>query len=405
MDPKLAKAHTNLGAILLNQGKAVDAIAASHKAIELDPRDVLAHNNLGRAFLSQGKVPEAVAAFHKAIALDPESATARYNLGNTLLAQGKRDEAIAAYRKAIDHAPNFAQAHGNLAGVLLLQGKGAEACSEYRKALALFARDGRARRELALAHVGLGTILEVEGKREEAIAEFRQAIALNPQDALAPRPRATLAEALLQQGRFAEARASADTCLELAPPRHPLRAVAGRLRRSCDRMLALEPKLPEVLAGKIQPAGAERLPYAYLCSLKKLHAGAARLFADGFATEARLAADLKAQHRYTAACCAARAGCGQGEDAAKLDDPERARWRKQALEWLAADLAAYGKLLEDGAPANRALVQQRLRHWRQDRDLHTIRDSAAVENLPAAERQARRKLWAEVERLLRQARG
>jgi serine/threonine protein kinase len=66
----------------------------------------------------------------------------------------------------------------------------------------------------------------------------------------------------------------------------------------------------------------------------------------------------------------------------------------------AADLAASRQLLEDGNPGSRALVQQRLRSWRQDQALNGIRDRSAVENLPAAQRRAWRKLWAEVERLL-----
>jgi hypothetical protein len=31
-------------------------------------------------------------------------------------------------------------------------------------------------------------------------------------------------------------------------------------------------------------------------------------------------------------------GCGQGQDADKLDNQERARWRRQALEWLRQDI-------------------------------------------------------------------
>src|SRR5215472_4056243 len=49
--------------------------------------------------------------------------------------------------------------------------------------------------------------------------------------------------------------------------------------------------------------------------------------------------DLQTQDRYNAANAAALAGCGQGEDAAKLNDNERTRLRQQALTWLRADLA------------------------------------------------------------------
>jgi hypothetical protein len=42
---------------------------------------------------------------------------------------------------------------------------------------------------------------------------------------------------------------------------------------------------------------------------------------------------------YRAARCAALAGCGRGADGANLSEAERAPWRKQARDWLRADLA------------------------------------------------------------------
>jgi hypothetical protein len=166
----------------------------------------------------------------------------------------------------------------------------------------------------------------------------------------------------------------------------------------------VEPKLPRILAGEVQPVSvAEWLEYAKLCQLKQLHAGAAQLYAKTFADEPKFADDRKVQHRSNAACSAALAGSGQGKDADKLDDQERARWRKQALEWLRADLTAYGRLLEAGKPEDRTLVRQRLEHWRQDRDLTGLRDKDAVAKWPAEEREACQKLWADVEMMLQKA--
>jgi hypothetical protein len=45
-------------------------------------------------------------------------------------------------------------------------------------------------------------------------------------------------------------------------------------------------------------------------------------------------------HRYNAACAAALAACGQGKDSAKRDAQERARLRRQALDWLREGLEA-----------------------------------------------------------------
>ena len=128
---------------------------------------------------------------------------------------------------------------------------------------------------------------------------------------------------------------------------------------------------------------------------------AARLFAAAFAADRKLADDLNAQHRYHAACYAALTASSQGKDAAGLDNKERRRWRKQALDWLRADLASYVKQLESGKPEARSLVGQRLQHWQRDADLVGVRDQKALAKLPAEEREACQQLWAFVEALLK----
>jgi serine/threonine-protein kinase len=162
-------------------------------------------------------------------------------------------------------------------------------------------------------------------------------------------------------------------------------------------MLALEARLPAVLAGKNRPASAaEYLQFAEFCQVTKRYAAAARFFADAFAADPKSADDLRAGHRYNAACYAARAAAGQGTDAPKPDDPKRVRLRAQALAWLRADLAAWAKA------ADRALVRRTLTHWQQDADLAGVRDKQALAALPADERAEWEKLWAEVAGLLRE---
>jgi hypothetical protein len=48
-------------------------------------------------------------------------------------------------------------------------------------------------------------------------------------------------------------------------------------------------------------------------------------------------------------------------------------------------------------------VQQTLQHWRTDTDLAGVRDATALAKLPEAEREACRKLWADVNGLLKKA--
>jgi WD40 repeat protein len=130
---------------------------------------------------------------------------------------------------------------------------------------------------------------------------------------------------------------------------------------------------------------------------------AARLFADLFTAQPKLADDLDLQLRYKAACYAARAGSGKGTDAEKLNNNERARWRKQALDWLRADLGKYVKTLETGEASARQLVSRRLNNWKYVADLAGIRDEKALADMSAAEQEACQKLWVDVEVLLKKA--
>ena len=146
------------------------------------------------------------------------------------------------------------------------------------------------------------------------------------------------------------------------------------------------------------PSGAERQGQAGRCRRvadigpdvynKKLHGASARLWAEAFRPQPKLAEDMQAQNRYNAACAAALAGCGQGKDDPPLDEAAKARWRKQAIDWLKADLAFWTKQVETGPPEARRSVAKTLQHWKADTDLAGIRDEAALAKLPEDERKA-----------------
>src|SRR5262249_25548270 len=194
--------------------------------------------------------------------------------------------------------------------------------------------------------------------------------------------------ALMRQARFHEAVASLKLGVDWLPKGDPRREPWQRQLKQCQRFAILDARLPSILSGTEKPAGAvEQIEFARLCVLKKLHAAAARFFADAFALKPEWAEEPRASYRYDAACSAALAGCGRGEDGAYRTDAERARWRAQARRWLRADLDAWAKKLESGLAADRAEVQEKLAWWRQDPDLAGLRDADALEKLPPAERQ------------------
>jgi hypothetical protein len=161
----------------------------------------------------------------------------------------------------------------------------------------------------------------------------------------------------------------------------------------CERLVALQDRLPAVLQGKDKPAdAAEAQQFAELCSIKSQIVAAARLYADAFAASPRSAEDVHSDHRYTAACAAALAGCGRGQDQAGLCEAERAHWRERARKWLRAELAVWSKTLDNGPETDRALVRQKLAHLWSAPDLAGLFDQDALNKLPPAERRECRTL-------------
>src|SRR5262249_11284270 len=146
------------------------------------------------------------------------------------------------------------------------------------------------------------------------------------------------------QGRFIEALACFQRGHELGSKDPHWREQSALWVKRAARRVALADRLPAVLQGKDKPAGAaESLEFAQICRLTKQDAGAVRLHGPALAGNPTLAADVKAAHRYSGACLAVLAAA-QDAGAGPPDDKERARLRKQALDWLRADLAAWAKV-------------------------------------------------------------
>jgi hypothetical protein len=165
----------------------------------------------------------------------------------------------------------------------------------------------------------------------------------------------------------------------------------------------------EILAGRAKPtSAAQAIDLAQWCeNVTKKNVRAVRLYEQAFATDPRLLEDFSAYggfgHRYSATCNAVLAAAGKGNDAAELGQPERARLRRQAHDWLRADLEHWAKALEVWKEKGRNQVLQKMQHWQQDADLAGIRDAQALAALPEAERRSWEQLWADVAALLDRA--
>jgi serine/threonine-protein kinase len=391
--PKNPDLHFQQGLALRDKGRLDEAMEAYRQAIVLNPKDAKAHNNLGNAWYHKGQLDEAMGEYRQAIVLNPEDAEIHDNLGVALADNGQLDEAMDEWRLAFTLDTKDARAHCNLAGALHFKGLQDEAMIESRRAIALNPKH-------ALAYCTLGHALLAKGRSDEAIIEFRQAIAVDPK---LPWAHFAMGQALLLQGHFAAARAFAQRALESPPPTAPLRRSAMNMLQQCDRLLALDKKLPAILQGDVPPDNsADAIALAGMCQeYKRRHVAAIRFYADAFAADAKLAGDLYQHHRYNAACSAALAAAGQGEDAHLLPDKVVTMFRRWALGWLRDDLTAYGKLAERNNPQTNHLIRRDLSRWRVNPDLASVRDPQALDRLPDNERAAWQALWGDVDDLAR----
>jgi serine/threonine-protein kinase len=391
--PDYPVTHNNLGVALQGQGKLAEAVDAYREAIKLDAAYHPAHSNLGNALTEMGKLAEGVAVCREAIRLQEDFAHAHVNLGIALKKQSNVTEAIASYRDAIRHNPNLPSAHNNLGLALSSQNKLPEAVKEFREALRLDPN-------YAHAHYNLGVALHTQGKAREALEAYREAIRLDPDRAEA---HCNIGAVLRDEG---DLRAS----LEAFRRGHALgQKTPGwsypseKMVKEAERLVELDRRLLDVLAGRIKPAGArEQIDFAAVCIARHRYLDAVRLSADAFTSDMKLANDLAKGYRYNAACSAVLAAAGK-DVLVQPDKGEQARLRGLALGWLRDEVAALGKLAEGAAPAKRAFVQSRLRDAQNDDDLASVRNADAIARLPESERGDWNKLWQEVESLRRRA--
>ena len=163
--------HGNLGNVLKDAGRPVEAIAAYRTALALDPAYAEIHNNLGYLLQASGKLDDAIGHYRRAIALKPANHRAHYNLGNALFLAGNPEEALGPLREAVRLEPRFAAAWDHLGAVLQRLGRASEAEACFRRWIEI-APDS------ADAFHALASDLQQQGRLEEALAANERALSL-----------------------------------------------------------------------------------------------------------------------------------------------------------------------------------------------------------------------------------
>jgi len=410
------------------------AVGYFRVAVALRPTSDQACLGLARALRDAGEAEEAAAAFGTALALNATTDVIK-EWAKLLAPSDRLAEARAVWAKYLETAPPNPDAWYGYAQLCLFL----EDELEYRRACnALFDRfettsdgvvaertslagllrpagDAQVRRACALAERAVAVSAEKDSPylqflsgladyrlgRYDGAAAVLGAVAVRLPDR--PGPRLVLAMAQFRAGSAAEAKrslAEAVTAYDWRSDRadHTTAWVSHALRREAAELIL--PESATFLKGEFRPRDNDERLILLACSCVNRPLTAARLYVDAFAADPDLAADIKAGHRSSAARYAVLAGCGRGADAAETGEPERAKWRAQARQWLRADLSSLDRLMESDPGAARALGLKRLTEWRGDPDLSGVRDAAELSGLTQEERQDCRALWDQVETAL-----
>jgi len=197
-NPGAWMAHSNLGTVLVSQGRFEEAITHCSEALRINPGHAWIHGAMGAALAGQHRFEEAITHFSEALRIDPDfrdAHQAHNDLGIALNKISRFEQAIRHFSEAVRIKPDFAEAHANLGIGLARKGKLHEAVTHLSEAL-------RIAPDSAGVHYSLGLALALGGRHEKAMHHFSQAVKIDPDFAEA---HFNLGAELASQGSLEEA--------------------------------------------------------------------------------------------------------------------------------------------------------------------------------------------------------
>ncbi|MGH8034093.1 MAG: tetratricopeptide repeat-containing sulfotransferase family protein, partial [Lysobacterales bacterium] len=115
--PDFTLAWINLGAVLIQQGKHLDAVESYREATRLEPENIIAWGGLGGALALSGKVEQSAAAYARSVELDPNAAGMQMGHAHVLKTLGAQEASLEAYRAAIRQRPDFGEVYWSMANL------------------------------------------------------------------------------------------------------------------------------------------------------------------------------------------------------------------------------------------------------------------------------------------------
>lgn len=170
--------NERMAAVLLREGRAVEAERAFRDALPHDSKNPEVHDGLGVSLLLQGRFKEAYSSFDRAADLDPEKPLYRVHRGMAGLELGKFKEAESDFDKA-----EASPAPEDRLDAALNRGRLKQRQKDFLAAEDAFTRALSRDPTSSAALIGRGIARESRGAVEQAAGDYLEAVRLDPKNA------------------------------------------------------------------------------------------------------------------------------------------------------------------------------------------------------------------------------
>jgi tetratricopeptide (TPR) repeat protein len=170
--------NERMAAVLLREGRAVEAERAFREALPHDSKNPEVHDGLGVSLLLQGRFKEAYSSFDRAADLDPEKPLYRVHRGMAGIELGKFKEAESDF----DQAEASPAAEDRL-DAALNRGRLKQRQKDFLAAEEAFTTALSRDPMSSAALIGRGIARESRGALEQAAGDYLEAVRLDPKNA------------------------------------------------------------------------------------------------------------------------------------------------------------------------------------------------------------------------------
>lgn len=170
--------NERMGAVLLREGRAVEAERAFREVLPHDSRNPEVHDGLGVALLMQGRFKEAYSSFDRAVDIDPEKPLYRIHRGMAGTELGRFKEAEGDFNRA-----EASPAAEDRLDAAINRGRLKQRQKDFAAAEEAFSTALSREPKSSAALIGRGMARESRGAMELAAEDYLEAVRVDPKNA------------------------------------------------------------------------------------------------------------------------------------------------------------------------------------------------------------------------------